>query len=156
MTKAEQKAIAAELAKLTLLGGGVLTPHAVVGAAKDPLSAMHAQFTWDDDEAADAWRLDQARQLIRSVKVNFTVEHRVVSTVGYVRNPDADFNKQGYVATASLVGDNERSREVLVTEFTRASAALRRAKELSAVFGVEQEVDYAVTYVDKLSEKVTS
>jgi len=41
----------------------------VLRAAALPKSPLHGYFTWDDSEAAQAWRLHQARQLIASVKV---------------------------------------------------------------------------------------
>jgi len=57
------------LEKLAKKAGGVLTPGEVLRAAASPESPLHGYFTWDDTEAARAWRLHQARQLIASVKV---------------------------------------------------------------------------------------
>jgi len=48
---------------------GRLDPHDVVEEASDPQSPLHSRFTWDDDVAAVQWRLQQARQLIRSVTI---------------------------------------------------------------------------------------
>ncbi len=48
-------------------GGGVLHPANVVEAAQDPASPLHADFEWDDGEAAIQHRLNQARTLIRAV-----------------------------------------------------------------------------------------
>ena len=48
---------------------GILTAEAVVEAAKDPESPLHHQFEWDDSAAAHAHRLNQARQLIRTVVI---------------------------------------------------------------------------------------
>lgn len=50
---------------------GELTPSAVVTAAKPKNHPLHSQFTWDDKDAADQFRLEQARGLIRSVKIVF-------------------------------------------------------------------------------------
>lgn len=46
-----------------------LTPALVLAEAEDPNSPLHALFEWNDSVAADRWRLQQARELIRSVKV---------------------------------------------------------------------------------------
>ena len=62
-------AVGAALEKLAKKAGGVLTPGEVLRAAASPKSPLHGYFTWDDSEAAQAWRLHQARQLIASVKV---------------------------------------------------------------------------------------
>lgn len=48
---------------------GRLTAEAVVKAAKNPRSPLHACFEWDDATAAHKYRLYQARNLILSVRV---------------------------------------------------------------------------------------
>jgi hypothetical protein len=49
--------------------GGRLTPKAVVEAARDEASPLHLHFEWDDAAAAEAYRRDQAREIIRVVRV---------------------------------------------------------------------------------------
>jgi len=58
-----------ELLRIAESRGGELVPAAVVECAADPESVLHPFFEWDDSEAAAAWRLTQAAQLIRRVKV---------------------------------------------------------------------------------------
>lgn len=60
--------LAAELVKVRKRSGA-LTPESVVEAAADPDHPLHSQFNWDDTEAADAWRRQQARILIARVRV---------------------------------------------------------------------------------------
>jgi hypothetical protein len=48
---------------------GVLKPQAVVEAAQDLASPLHPHFEWDDRAAAHRYRLDQARTLIRVIRV---------------------------------------------------------------------------------------
>lgn len=48
---------------------GEITPRAVVDDAASPKSPLHPCFEWDDDKAADAHRLWQARKLIGSIVV---------------------------------------------------------------------------------------
>lgn len=50
---------------------GYLTPEAVVEAARSEDSPLHGRFEWNDSVAAERYRKDQARDLIRSVKVEF-------------------------------------------------------------------------------------
>jgi hypothetical protein len=47
--------------------GGVLRPEDVVEFARDERTALHGDFQWDDTEAAQQFRLWQARQVIRLV-----------------------------------------------------------------------------------------
>lgn len=44
---------------------GKLLPKDVVEAARSATSPLHPHFEWDDSEAAEKYRLDQARTLIR-------------------------------------------------------------------------------------------
>lgn len=46
---------------------GELTPPDVLADARNPNSPLHAFFEWDDNEAAEQFRLQQARGLIRAV-----------------------------------------------------------------------------------------
>lgn len=51
-----------------------LTPNDVVEVAADQSHALHGFFEWQDSEAAKEYRLLQASNLIRSVKIKFTVQ----------------------------------------------------------------------------------
>ena len=46
-----------------------LTPQLVVDTARDEAHPLHERFEWNDKVAGEAYRLDQARRLIRSVRV---------------------------------------------------------------------------------------
>lgn len=53
---------------------GELLPETVLEAARPASSPLHAYFEWDDARAAHEHRLDQARRLIRSVKVVYAMD----------------------------------------------------------------------------------
>lgn len=44
-------------------------PHQIVDAARNKSSFFHQFFEWDDTKAADAYRVQQARALIASVRI---------------------------------------------------------------------------------------
>jgi hypothetical protein len=48
---------------------GRLTPQAVVDAARDPDHVLHSRFEWDDQLAGEAYRRQQAHEMIKRVKV---------------------------------------------------------------------------------------
>jgi hypothetical protein len=76
---------------------GRLTPEQVLEAAAAKTSALHPCFTWDDSEAAAKYRLEEARELIRSVRIEVTFEERHIRTVAYVHDTKRDQNEAGYV-----------------------------------------------------------
>jgi hypothetical protein len=67
--RADPQVIGEALETIRLENGGELHPHAVVADARDAKSPLHRYFEWDDKKAAEAHRMDQARALIRSIRV---------------------------------------------------------------------------------------
>ena len=66
---ADPQAIGEALAAIATNAGGALTAPAVVDAARDPTSPLHLHFEWSDVIAAEKFRQDQAREIIRCIRV---------------------------------------------------------------------------------------
>lgn len=133
---------------------GRLIPADIVEAARDPGSPLHSHFTWDDSEAAEKYRLMQARTLIRTVKLEVTVRDVPLSVVGYVRDPDADSKTAGYRNVAKLRTEEDSARAAIVDEMKRVSNAVRRAKGLAAVLGVTDDIEQIDVLARGISERV--
>lgn len=67
--KASAQKLGEALALVAEKSSGHLMPKDVVEAARDKKSPLHKHFEWDNQIAADKFRLDQARSLIRSIHV---------------------------------------------------------------------------------------
>jgi hypothetical protein len=145
--------IKAYLETIASAHGDRLTPNDVLEDARRPESPLHEYFEWDESKAAQAHRLDQARTLIRSVKIIVTTERRVVTAPYYVRDPDADGDDQGYVSVPKLMTNADIAREALVAEFARASALLQRARDLAAVLGLEGDVDAIIGTIETVRQR---
>lgn len=50
---------------------GALTPQLVVDVARDPAHPLHSRFEWNDAVAGEAWRREQAHDLIRKAKFTY-------------------------------------------------------------------------------------
>ncbi len=120
---------------------GTITPQTVLDDAQDPASPLHEHFEWDDTKAAQAYRLDQARQLIRSVRLVITNTESVVRTVAYVRDPNRAAHDPGYVNTFRLRQSPDDARAALMAELARADAAMQRARAVARSLGLESEID---------------
>ena len=131
---------------------GRVTKEQVVEAAEDPESALHARFTWDNSEAGRQFRLIEAGRLIRTVNPERIIRHRKITmtvsfkkTPAFVADPSTPSGVHGYRSTAHILAESERdptaAREVVLTEFTRAAGALRRARSLAHFFNLTDEVD---------------
>ncbi len=58
-----------ELERIRRANGDRLEAKQVVVEARPPGAPLHDMFTWDDSEAAEQFRLREARTLIRSVRI---------------------------------------------------------------------------------------
>lgn len=140
----KRKTQLSELEQIRGENDGLLPPRAVVEFARDPLTALHGEFTWDDAVAAEERRLDQARRLIR---VMVTIEHiadkdrRVRAFVSVM--DDRRMAGGGYRSTVEVMQDDERRERMLATALMELRAFKRRysvLQELASVFEAAEEV----------------
>jgi len=150
----EKELVAEKLAEIAELNGGRLTPNLVLEEAKDPDSVLHGLFEWDDTFAAHQHRLFQARQIITSVRVVITTENKKISTVYYVRDPEADPTEQGYTSIDRLKTDKDLARESMVMEFSRATAYLQRAKNHAHALGLDEDIESLIDGVEQLKSRL--
>lgn len=66
---------------------GALTPPAVVEAARPKDATLHPVFEWDNKKAAEAYRINQARNLIRAVEIVTTTDGKESAAPVYVHIP---------------------------------------------------------------------
>ena len=134
---------------------GRLTPEQVVQAAEPEDSALHACFEWDNDAAGHAWRIEQARELIRRVRIEVTVEERTFRVVRYVRDPQRGPSEAGYMATMKV--QSRSVADMMRAELGAVSADLSRVCSLAdarsaALPGLAAKVRGIKDQVDRLAE----
>jgi hypothetical protein len=152
MTDDQREAIRQEMARL-YQKHGTLTPQAVVQAAQNAKSPMHDCFEWDDKVAGQAFREDQARALIRSVRVEVTTDTVTLSAVAYVRDPNAPHEEQGYVSLEALRDNKRDGKAVLVYECDRVLAMLERVRQIAFALGLSDYAEKALAGVVELRHK---
>jgi hypothetical protein len=112
---------------------GKLTPKLVLDEARHHDHPLHGRFEWDDAIASEAWRLQQARELIRTVRVSFTNQKGTeVSVRRYYAIRVADADEYDYDDIEEALRDSFR-RKLLLNEMQR------RIDELIRQFGALQE-----------------
>jgi vacuolar-type H+-ATPase catalytic subunit A/Vma1 len=120
---------------------GYIEPSRVVEVARDPGNPLHDEFEWDIQRAAEEQWIEQARRLIRLVRVEITVEHREIRAVGYVVDPDRPPKSHRYVDLTMVALDRNRAQQIIIDEMSRITAAVRRAQAIATVLGLEDELD---------------
>ena len=119
-----RKEAVAELLRLPTKAG-VLEPAAVVDYARDPDTALHAYFDWEDSVAAEKWRIEQARRIIRSVHVRLDVTDKLqVRVVQFVEDSEIE-------AARYLARDKADPSAVMKQELARCLGVLERARDLA-------------------------
>jgi hypothetical protein len=66
---ADPQTIGETLDAIRVARGGALKPEHVVEAARPTDHPLHRHFEWDDAVAAEAFRIDQARSMVRLVRI---------------------------------------------------------------------------------------
>lgn len=145
MTKDKRDAIAARLAKIAAEAGG-LTADRVLMDAKRPNSPLHSEFEWDDSIAADQFRVEQARALIRSVRVVVEVRDHEITIPKYVHDP-RDSGSQGYVSTTSLASDESLALCAIRAEVDRAMGSIERARAIAAALGMSEAAERMIAAI---------
>jgi hypothetical protein len=138
----KQKEYLEELNQIAAQNEGMLRPADVVSFASNPSTVLHGCFTWDNTEAAEAWRLQQARQLIRVTVIVLPGDHPLKSRA-YVSLKEDRYNDQGYRAMVDVMSDG-RLKEILLAEALIEAqtfmAKYESLKELSLVFAEIRKV----------------
>jgi hypothetical protein len=134
-------AIVAELERIATRNGGLLKPEKVVEAARREESPLHSHFDWNDTAAAQAWRIHQARNLIRVV-VTFIGEDKTAARVFVSLTPDRP-EHNGYRAMTFVMGDEASRKQLLadaLEELARFQQKYSALKELAGVFAAMRKL----------------
>ncbi len=124
---------------------GRLTPQLVVDTARDPGHPLHSRFEWDDSVAGEAWRRQQAHELIRKAKVVYR-EASEAEPEKSVRAFVAVRAEEGHVfdPVEEVAGDPFRRRLALADMEREWKALLKRYQEFEEFLSmVRQDVDAA-------------
>lgn len=135
----------AELERLADANDGALTPAIVLEAARDEDSVLHRHFDWHDASAAEKYRLDQARTLIRSYKLHVVDGDGERTTRFYtnvVRGDAHEYRKSEEVMSIAALREQKRIQA--------RRELLRVAGELGMYAGFAEAVDAVNAAVDKL------
>lgn len=116
---------------------GELTPALVVEEARDEQHPLHARFEWDDATAGEAWRRQQAHELIRSVRVVYK-EADETSPEKSVRAFHAVRSDRGHTyEPVERVVEDDFTRQLVIRDMQRQWKDLyRRFKDFDEFIGM--------------------
>lgn len=100
------------LTQMAKRNGGILKVDDVLEEAKNVNSVLHQHFEWDDSEAAEQYRRQQARALIQRCRIQL-VETEPVKIRAFVSLPTDREQGGGYRLTTEVMGDEYLKDEML-------------------------------------------
>lgn len=104
-----------------------LVPEMVVKDATDPHSPLHHFFDWDESEAAQKWRVHQARLLISRVKVEvITDDQPPVRVRGFIATEDVSGEHGGGYVSIDDIEKQSRDAAAVLASIQRDINRLRR------------------------------
>lgn len=108
---------------------GELTPQIVVDEARPVGAPLHDRFEWDDSIAGEKYRLVQAAQLIRVVRIEYTTpgsnEKKFIRAFSSLHEASENGTDQGYAPTEEVL-ENPLTRKILLRNMERDIAILKR------------------------------
>lgn len=136
--------VAQELEIVREENNGFLRPQEVVEYAKNPNTVLHQYFDWDNDIAADKYRIAQARALIR---VAVIVEKNTSEKVRAYVSLSSDRNEAGgYRSIAEVINDVVLVDTLLqdalkeLASFQRKYNRLKEVSEFKEIFSSIERV----------------
>jgi hypothetical protein len=139
----DAKEVGAHLEMLREKFKGELTPKDVLDDAKNNNSPLHSFFEWDEGAAAEQYRLQQARGLIRSVVVIYTHADQPATRIrAYVHVPEA--GAPHYRDTKGAMSQTKTRDLVLQRAWRELKAWRARYKDLrqlADLFGAIDETE---------------
>jgi hypothetical protein len=144
------ESIHAALAAIAEANGGYLSPANVVESARNPDSVLHDEFEWDDENAAESYRLAQAGALIRRVKFNLvkvgqkSKKITIEATRAFQSRPSQRTENGGYESITAIMADPEKREELVTQVLKELSAYRKRYSDLLALSHIWEAVDEAM------------
>jgi len=128
-----------ELFEIQRMNGGLLDPAQVVSYARDPETALHGKFQWDDSKAAEEYRIWQARQVIRMelVVIRQGPSGKVSLIADFDDRMDTDKRVRAFVSLpVDRRGDNRGYRDIasVLEDTALRENLLREAKNEMQLF----------------------
>jgi hypothetical protein len=109
-----------------------LTPENVVERAKDKKSILHQYFDWDNTEAAEKWRLSQARNITNHIMEIIVVRGEEIEEKAYF-NVTAKNDENIYVSLSEAITTPSYKRQLLKEMESTLENLLRIIKLFSSM-----------------------
>jgi len=125
---------------------GPLTAETVVDDARPADAPLHPFFEWDDASAAEEYRREQARYLLRHIVVRVTESSEPIRAfkVVTVSNDEDDPGERGYVHINQVAADAGLLQQIIRDEMRVLSGSRKRLLQYKKLRPVVTLIDQAI------------
>lgn len=127
------------LEALRIHNNGHLTPRAVVDAARPEDSPLHPAFEWSDKKAAEAFREDQARYVLRQITVVIENGDNPKPVRAFLNVIEGD--ESHYTSRAVVLSDADLRKQVLHRAWLELRAFREKYREYEELATVHSAID---------------
>lgn len=126
---------------------GEVIPFVLVEESKSETSILHPCFEWDDDKAAEHYRIHQAKSLIRNIVIVYQKDEKAepVAVRAFIHTCEADEKQPRYISIETALSDEVLKNRLLESAIRELNEFRRKYKdlvELSKVFHIIDEALY--------------
>lgn len=143
---------AEELDRIKEENGGNLTADLVVLKAKSASNPLHKQFEWSNKKAAEEYRKEQARNMLRAIHVVYETAKEPVTARKYeVVTEPAKFEqpeRKVYQSMEEILQNPVKRDEVLARAIKDALAYRKKYSQLSELSKVFKAIDDTLMNID--------
>lgn len=117
--------------------GKSATTAQILDKARDEKTELHKCFDWDDAEAAEKWRMQQARHIV----CNLVIKEKTDAPKPEVRVFFKTDNESGYKPTVLIMQDKDEYRKLLDRALAELNSFRSKYKTLVELDGVFDAID---------------
>lgn len=137
--RAHRESVLRELELIASKNRGRLLPKDIVAFAKNPNTALHSDFEWNDGLAAMEWRIEQARRIIR---INIELLPGTVTPMQTFVSLAADRRGEGgYRDAKTVMGDSELRAMLVADALAEMEYFERKYRMLSELAEIFEAMD---------------
>ena len=122
--------VGAELERIRQKVGDAFTPANVVDAARPVKSPLHPAFEWDDSVAAEEWRREQARYMIRCVVLVNPADEADEGARAFLSCTEEESGTPSYTTQERAMRDPTLRDQVLLAAYRDMHAFEKRYAQL--------------------------
>jgi len=125
---------------------GTIEPKVIIEEARPNNSLFHKVFEWDDVKAAESYRVEQAKELVRKLVVVTTQDtsDKGIETRAYVSVKSEEFGKKpSYIAISRAMSDDDLRKQILqqaINELENFKRKYSNLVEFKKIFEIIDEI----------------